>query len=155
MPVVNSLTAKSMLSMQVLNGKLHQFIAATRVRGKYHRQLEEIESMVYSHIRDCGNEGIWTKNLKLRTNVHQTSLALVLKALEGKNLIKAVKSVKFPTRKIYMHNNLQPSVELSGGPWYTDNELDTAFINQLCNVLHKYIASMTCRKDVRRGERSG
>lgn len=66
-----------------------------------------------------------------------------LKSLESKQMIKAVKSVKFPTRKIYMLAGLTPSIELSGGPWYTDNEMDTAFINQLCHVLHQFICSKT------------
>lgn len=52
-------------------------------------------------------------------------------------MIKSVKSVKFPTRKIYMLSELQPSIELSGGPWYTDNELDTEFIGVLLRSIHK------------------
>lgn len=33
--------------------------------------------------------------------------------------------------------HLQPSVEITGGPWYTDNELDTEFIKLLSGaVLH-------------------
>lgn len=65
------------------------------------------------------------------------------KSLEQRQLIKAVKSVKFPTRKIYMLYNLTPSVELSGGPWYTDNELDTVFIESLCTALYRHISRET------------
>lgn len=81
--------------------------------------------------------GIWTKTLKARTNIHQTNINKYLKSLEGKNLVKSVKSVKHPTRKIYMLEELQPSIELSGGPWYTDNELDTEFIGYLLRGIRK------------------
>ena len=105
--------------------------------------MDPDEAMIFSQIRESGNEGIWTKQLKNRTNLHQTIMTRCLKALESKTLIKAVKSVKFPTRKIYMLAGLTPSLELSGGPWYTDNEMDTVFINQLCTFLHRFITSKT------------
>lgn len=44
-----------------------------------------------------------------------------------------------PTRKIYMLAHLEPSVELTGGPWYTDNELDTEFIKLLSTACLHYI----------------
>ena len=90
--------------------------------------------------------GIWTKTLKMRTNLHQTIINRVLKSLESRGSIKAVKSVKHPTRKIYMISSLQPSVELTGGPWYTDNELDTEFVDQLKEAILRYITSCTFPK---------
>ena len=44
-----------------------------------------------------------------------------------------------PTRKIYMLANLTPSVELTGGPWFTDNELDTEFVDLLKKCAYKYL----------------
>lgn len=35
--------------------------------------------------------------------------------------------------------HLEPSVELTGGPWYTDNELDSEFIKLLCSACLRYI----------------
>jgi hypothetical protein len=35
--------------------------------------------------------------------------------------------------------HLEPSVELTGGPWYTDNELDTEFIKLLSTACLHYI----------------
>lgn len=75
----------------------------------------------------------------MKTNLHQTVVNRVLKSLEGRGSIKSVKSVKHPTRKIYMISSLNPSVELTGGPWYTDNELDTEFVNQLKGAVLSYI----------------
>lgn len=47
--------------------------------------------------------------------------------------------VQYPTRKLYMLEGLEPSVALTGGPWYTDNELDTEFIDTLIKACFKFI----------------
>lgn len=139
---INSLSGKSLLTMR----KSYQglvFVAVSKSEANVMGQLEDDEAIVYSYIRDAQNEGIWTKQLKSKSGLHQTIITRTLKSLESKSLIKAVKSVKFPTRKIYMLKKLQPSVELSGGPWYTDHELDTAFIEQLCTLLDSFICQQT------------
>ncbi|KAK9472195.1 RNA polymerase Rpc34 [Dipodascopsis tothii] len=99
------------------------------------------EAMVYSYIEASGAEGIWTKTIKAKTNLHQTVVQRCLKMLEGKRYIKSVKSVKNPTRKIYMLASIQPSAEVTGGPWFTDNQLDTEFISSLLTIIFRYIAS--------------
>ena len=35
--------------------------------------------------------------------------------------------------------DIEPSVELTGGAWYTDQEMDTDFIDQLSEQVHKFI----------------
>ena len=50
--------------------------------------------------------------------------------------------VKYPTRKIYMLSHLEPSSAITGGPWYTDNELDTEFIKQLMDACLGFIRKM-------------
>jgi len=104
------------------------------------------ESMVLGHIQAAANQGIWTKHLKAKTELHQTVIDRCLKSLVQKQLIKSVKGVKYPTRKIYMMAHLEPSVELTGGPWYTDNELDTEFIKLLCSACLRYIRERTLPK---------
>ena len=47
--------------------------------------------------------------------------------------------LQYPTRKIYMLFNLEPSSTITGGPWYTDSELDTEFINLLASACLKFI----------------
>lgn len=38
-----------------------------------------------------------------------------------------------------MLEGLEPSISLTGGPWYTDNELDTEFIQHLTEVCYKFV----------------
>lgn len=103
--------------------------------------MEGDEKIVYQCIKAADNKGIWTKDLKLRTNLHQTVITKVLKNLEGRKIIKAVKSVKNSTRKVYMLASLEPSQEITGGPWFSENELDTEFIEELCKVCLRFIGS--------------
>ncbi len=43
-----------------------------------------------------------------------------------------------------MMAHLEPSVELTGGPWYTDNELDTEFIKLLCSACLRFVRERVC-----------
>lgn len=75
------------------------------------------EILIYQVIAQSADKGIWTKDMKLRSNVPPTRLPKILKNLESRNLIKAVKGVSGGARKIYMLFELQPSEELTGGTW--------------------------------------
>ena len=44
-----------------------------------------------------------------------------------------------------MLEQLVPSIELTGGPWYNGNELDTEFIEQLLGLAQKIVrAKVNC-----------
>ncbi|KAK9246559.1 RNA polymerase Rpc34 [Lipomyces tetrasporus] len=105
------------------------------------QSMTKDEAMVYSYIEASGTEGIWTKTIKAKTNLHQSVVQRCLKSLESKRYIKNIKSVKYPTRKIYMLASLQPSIDVTGGPWFTDSELDTEFISSLLSIVFRYIMS--------------
>jgi len=95
--------------------------------------------MVYAYIESSGREGIWTRTIRTRTNLHQIVMNRCLKTLENKNLIKPIQSAKFPKRKIYILAALQPSDDVTGGPFYTDGELDVAFVEELNRLAEKCV----------------
>ncbi|RDB23303.1 putative DNA-directed RNA polymerase III subunit rpc6 [Hypsizygus marmoreus] len=128
------------------------FRAVTQNELAATKDLSGEENLVLGHIKASSTEGIWTKHLKAKTNLHQTIIDRCLKTLTQKRLIKRVPSVQHPTRKIYMLEGLEPSVALTGGPWYTDNELDTEFIQHLTDACLKFIRDISFPK--RRGEGS-
>lgn len=66
-----------------------------------------------------------------------------LKTLESRNLIKAIKSVKNPTRKVYMLWDKTPSDEVTGGPWYSEQDLDTQFVKVMYDSVFKFIARLS------------
>ncbi|KAI8806598.1 RNA polymerase Rpc34 [Cladochytrium replicatum] len=135
----NRLAEKKMLDFVTFSdGSLgfrgRQAEEVTRIRG-----LDASETMIYQHIKNAGNKGLWSRDIKNRCGLHTQVVNKAIKTLETKNLIKSVKSIKNPTRKIYMLFNLEPSIELTGGAWYTDQELDVEFIRQLTTTCYKYI----------------
>lgn len=68
-----------------------------------------------------------------------TSMNRAIKALESRNYIKSIKSVKFPTRKTFILAKLQPSEDVTGGPFYTDGVLDSEFIHQMSWWTERYV----------------
>ena len=69
----------------------------------------------------------------------QHQLNKVLKRLESRRLIKAVKSVAQKNKKMYMLYEIVPSKEVTGGPWYTEQELDHAFIDGIRKFVYKVL----------------
>lgn len=57
------------------------------------------EEILYGYIQEAAREGIWTKTLKAKTNMHTTTMNKALKGLEGKRFVKAIKSVKVSSMK--------------------------------------------------------
>lgn len=136
---INGLAAKRLIIIKkdANNKLLYQAVSIDEARQSAAMSTEE--SMVYSVIRDGGDEGVWTKKLRAVTGIQPTTLNKVLRGLESKNIIKQVKNVKTPTRKIYMLAHLKPSVAITGGPWYTDQDLDEEFITQLLHFCYDYV----------------
>jgi len=138
--VINQLTAKGMIELLKRGAHLVCKAVASDV-VEMAASLEGDEKIVYQCIKAADDKGIWTKDLKSRTNLHQTVITKVLKSLENRRIIKAVRSVKNSTRKVYMLASLEPSAELTGGPWFSENELDVEFIEELCRVCLRYVST--------------
>ncbi|KAI0336658.1 hypothetical protein GY45DRAFT_1237650 [Cubamyces sp. BRFM 1775] len=137
---VNFLLGTGLLTMlQGEKGKISSYRAVTQEELKLKKGLTDEETLVLYRIRAAGNEGIWTKHIKAKTQLHQIVVDQCLKSLTQKQLVKTVTDVRYPTRKTYIMANLQPALELTGGPWYTDKELDTEFIKLLSDVCLKLV----------------
>mmetsp|Transcript_19379 Transcript_19379/g.42417 ORF Transcript_19379/g.42417 Transcript_19379/m.42417 type:complete len:291 (-) Transcript_19379:377-1249(-) len=95
--------------------------------------------LVYQLIKNASTTGIWTKDLRNKSNLSQVQMSKVLKILEMRKLIKAVKSVASKNRKVYMLYELEPSKELTGGAWYTEQEFDAEFIQVLRDHCLKFV----------------
>lgn len=50
---------------------------------------------------------------------------------------------------MYMMFNLTPSVEVTGGVWYTAQEFDTEFVNVLLDHIYNYIAKHVSNSTVK------
>lgn len=142
MVIVQVLLNQSLVKLVKQNGEL-RFQAVEIQEAAKRANMTSDESLIYSYIEASGREGIWTKTVKARTNLHQHVVLRCLKSLESQRFIKSVKSVKFPTRKIYMLYHLTPSIEVTGGPWFTDGELDSEFVDSLLTIIWRYVTNKT------------
>lgn len=113
-----------------------------------YRHLNREQSMVYEMIDDAGADGIWSRTLKARLGMHDSVLKQHLKFLESKAFIKDMKSVEHPNKKMYIKASLRPSDKATGGPWYTDSNLDEAFIQELLKVVFDYITKESTYRSV-------
>jgi DNA-directed RNA polymerase III subunit RPC6 len=95
--------------------------------------------MVYELIDEAGADGIWSRTLKGRLKIHESVLKACIKHLETKGYITDMKSVEHPNKKMYIKANLRPSDRATGGPWYTDSNLDEAFITGLERIIFNFI----------------
>jgi hypothetical protein len=59
--------------------------------------MDSNEKIIYGHIKNVGNKGIWVKDLKQKSNIHTKNVQDAVKSLEKKQFIKSVKSVKVGT----------------------------------------------------------
>lgn len=89
------------------------------------------EKVVFNLIEEAGNKGIWIRDIRVRSNLANTQLTKVLKSLESKKLIKAVKCVNASKKKVYMLYNLEPDRSISGGAWYQDQDFESEFVDIL------------------------
>ncbi|CAK9440035.1 uncharacterized protein LODBEIA_P41350 [Lodderomyces beijingensis] len=144
--LLQDLLASNQVKLIKKGDELH-FQAVSQDYARIISQMTPDEQMIYSHIASSNREGIWTKTLKAKTNLHQHIVTKCLKNLENQRFIKSIKSVKYPTRKIYMLYNLQPSLEVTGGAWFTDSELDTEFIDTVSMIIWRFIYSATFPKE--------
>ncbi|KAF4632569.1 hypothetical protein G7Y89_g5560 [Cudoniella acicularis] len=107
--------------------------------AKRYRSLNSDQVLVYGLIDEAAHEGIWTKTIKAKTKLHDTTMNQCIKYLHSKNMISEMKSVEHPTRKMWIKASLRPSDRATGGPWYTDGELDEEFISQIMKIIYGYV----------------
>lgn len=127
-PIINTLTREARLNMSKIGDELIYKLVNEEIASKF-AGLDVQARMVYQIIEESGNKGIWTKDIRIKSKIQP--LNKIFKTLESRKLIKPVKSVNAKSKKCYMLYDLQPSKEITGGPWYTEMEFDHEFISEL------------------------
>ena len=120
--------ANKLLYKRMIQDQVHKF-----------KGLSASELQVYQIIQSTSNMGIWTRDLKTRSNLQQPQVAKILKTLENRKLIKSIKWVTNKNRKVYMVAEQEPSREITGGAWYTENEMDHEFIQQTMKICLHFV----------------
>lgn len=148
-PIINTLIGENRLSMSrsTTTNELCYTLKSEELAQQM-TGLDAAAKMVYETIERAGNMGIWTKDIRMQTNIQQQALNKIFKTLESRQLIKPVKSVTAKSKKLYMLYNLTPSKELTGGVWYSDLEFDHEFINELRSFLLQCVRKLNGGKGV-------
>ncbi|KAL3998484.1 RNA polymerase Rpc34 subunit family protein [Acanthocheilonema viteae] len=91
------------------------------------------EQLIYSLIEESGKKGIWIRDIRDRTGLSQTQMRKVLKVLEQRKLVKSIKAVG-TTKKCYMLYDVVADESLTGGTFYSDQQLDSQFVETLAHI---------------------
>ncbi|VDM19331.1 unnamed protein product [Wuchereria bancrofti] len=91
------------------------------------------EQLIYSLIEESGKKGIWIRDIRDRTGLSQTQMRKVLKVLEQRKLVKSIKAVG-TTKKCYMLYDMVADESLTGGTFYSDQQLDSQFVETLAHI---------------------
>lgn len=98
-------------------------------------EMDNDERVIYNIIQEGGSSGIWIRDIRIKSNLVNPQLNKILKSLESRKLVKAVKSVNAGKKKVYMLYNMEPDRSVTGGAWYNDTDFDFEFVdvlNQQC-----------------------
>ncbi|KAM9315773.1 DNA-directed RNA polymerase III subunit RPC6 isoform 1-T1 [Gastrophryne carolinensis] len=89
---INRLLSTGQLDLLRSTAGLLYRLKETQAAGKM-KGSDNQEKLVYQIIEDAGNKGIWSRDIRYKSNLPLTEINKILKNMESKKLIKAVKSV--------------------------------------------------------------
>ena len=101
-------------------------------------RLHEYEQLVITAVERAGSTGLWLRDINIKTNIPHNLLLLILKNLENSKKIKSIKSIK-NNRKTYILYDILPDEDLTGGVWFSNNDVDSIFVNKLMDLIYKFI----------------
>lgn len=137
-PIINDLLSSNRLQL-LQSGSMVVYKLVHADKAIKFEGLGPEQILVYQAIERAGNRGAWTRDIKMTTNIPQQILTKTLKTLEQRNLVKSVRSVASKSKKLYMLFDLVPAKDVTGGPWYTDQEFDSEFIEELCRFIVQFV----------------
>eukprot|EP00945_MAST-04E_sp_MAST-4E-sp1_P003990 g3990.t1 len=106
----------------------YNFVDALRASTLRGILTDQETQAVYSKIEEAGDVGIWTKDIRTRTNLMKQRVDKILKKLTASGLIKSVRSITHKNKRLYMLAHIEPNRDITGGPWYTDTDFDSEFV---------------------------
>ncbi|KAJ9616532.1 34-kDa subunit of RNA polymerase III (C) [Cladophialophora chaetospira] len=148
LPTVDYLVKKSLFRLHDrVGGGIGWELVDAEVAKNYHG-LNRHERIVLQVIEGAKNSGMWTKQIQTKTNLHQNTVEKIYKALEGRSLIKQMKSVAHPQRKMFISATLTPSEDATGGSWFSEGVLDQGLIGTISDVIESYVSKNSWQEEV-------
>lgn len=97
------------------------------------------EKLVYRVVESAGSKGIWHREIRNQTKLPMNLMSKILKNLETKKLIKAVKSVTASKKKLYMLYGIEPDKTVTGGAWYSGTEFEAEYVQVLYEQCYQFV----------------
>lgn len=97
------------------------------------------EKLVYRVVEGAGSKGIWNREIRNQTKLPMNQMSKILKNLETKKLIKAVKSVTASKKKLYMLYGIEPDKTVTGGAWYSGTEFESEYVQVLYETCYQFV----------------
>ncbi|TPX45421.1 hypothetical protein SeLEV6574_g03866 [Synchytrium endobioticum] len=142
MQALNQMSARRIVEFQQ-EGQYLRFLARSDNEYRKTRDLSPEEYVVYGIIKNKGNRGIWVRHIKEDSKLKEKVVLKCLDRLTNQMLIKSLTSVKHKTRKLYMLAEITPSVELTGGVFFTDQEFDSDMVESIALATYSHILRKT------------
>lgn len=115
------------------------------------RELQKDDISVYEIIIQSGGNGISTGDLKAKMRIESSAfINRILKRLEKKFLIKSLKVLNTKNKKVWIGYDIEPSQEITGGLWCSNQEIDSNLISVFSDKCFDYISSQNSisRKEI-------
>nr|XP_023021012.1 probable DNA-directed RNA polymerase III subunit RPC6 [Leptinotarsa decemlineata] len=136
--IINKCLSKGTLELFKKNGKPY-YKYKNPSKKSTPKGTDNEEKVVYKIIEEAGNIGIWIRAIRVASNLNAIQLNKVVKSLEMKKLIKAVKSVSESKKKVYMLYDLEPDRSVTGGSWYQGHDFESEFVDVLNQQCHRFL----------------
>jgi len=104
-----------------------------------HNRTADYESLILNLISQSGANGLWLRDIKSKTNIPHNLVLKILKMLEDTRKIKSIKSVK-NNRKTFVLYDVKPAEDVSGGVWFSNNDVDSIFVDKLMEVIYRFVS---------------
>ena len=136
--LTNSLLKQKKIQIKQIDGQM--IITALNLNKN---KLNLDEDAVLKAIKVTAKNGLWHKHIRPKTQLHPSKIEKILKKLIDLKLIQTFKNIEYPSRLYYISAGFKPLESATGGPWFTDMELDTAFVEGLTDHIFKYLQIKT------------
>lgn len=146
-PETNIISHFSSFEKQTIQSHINTLIKTKRVEIvqnapslSYKKVAPPEEHIIYNLIKS--SNGLWLRDIKLKTNLNHILITKILKQMENKKLIKAVKNVK-SNRKVYVLYDAKIGDDLLGGIWFSEGEVDSEFVDEIGWVVLAFLLQNT------------
>ena len=147
---LNELIEGNRISIIDINGE-NVFKYRSEKEALKFRDLTKEEMSVYELIIRSAGNGISTNDLKIKMKIDSsTFINRILKTLEKKFLIRSLKVLNTKNKKVWIGFDIEPSQEVTGGVWCSNQEYDNNLVSVFCDKSYDYISGQktATRKEV-------